>query len=126
MVCVFISLSLCVICFLLRGEDFLCVFLGLRLYLFLLVEEICWSILFIPPYIFTVLVVCSAEVAVVGVLGVGGCMLWAMYWLCCVLVVLCGFVLDYGVLVLFLPRCIVYCRFPGLHYMQDCKGRQGV
>jgi hypothetical protein len=30
-------------------------------------------------------------------------------------VVLCGFVLDSDVLVLFLLRCIVYCRVPGLH-----------
>ena len=62
----------------------MCVCLGLRLYLFLLAEEICCSILFIPPSIFIVLVVCSAGVAVVCVLGVGGCMLWGMYLLCCV------------------------------------------
>ena len=30
--------------------------------------------------------------------------------------VLCGFVLGCGVLVLFLPHCIVYYRVPGLHY----------
>ena len=42
---------------------------------------------------------------------------------CCVLcvgcvvffVVLCGFVLDCGILVMFLPRYIVHCRVPGLH-----------
>ena len=42
-------------------------------------------------------------------------MVWAMLWLCCVFVVLCGLVLDYGILVMFLPRCIVYYRVPGLH-----------
>jgi hypothetical protein len=92
----------------------LCVFLGLRLYLFLLVGEVWWSILLIPPYIFIVLVVCSAGVAVVGVLSVGGYVLRAMYWLC-FLVVLCGFVLYYGILVLFLQRCIVYDRVLCLH-----------
>jgi hypothetical protein len=71
--------------------------------------------MFIPPSIFIVLAVCNAWVTVVSVLGVGGCMLWAMYLLCCVFVVLCGFVLDCGILVLFLPRCIVYCRVPGPH-----------
>ena len=64
-----------------------CVFLDLRLYLLILVEEVCWSVPFIPLSIFIVLVVCSAGVAVVGVLGVGGCMFWAMYWLCCVFLV---------------------------------------
>ena len=29
--------------------------------------------------------------------------------------VLCGFDLDCDVLVMFLIRCIVYCRVPGLH-----------
>ena len=51
----------------------------------------------------------------------GGC--YGCWWIDgvgCVLVVLCffvlsGFVLDCGILVLFLPRCIVYCRVPGLH-----------
>ena len=111
----FVVLSFCGVGSLLRESFFWCVFLGLRLYLFLMVEEVCWSILFIPPSIFIVLVVCSAGAAVVGVLGVGGFVLWAMYWLCCVFVVLCGFVLDYGILGLFLPRCIVYYRVPGLY-----------
>ena len=72
--------------------------------------------MFIPSSNFISLVVCSAGVAVVGVLGVGGYVLRAMYWLCCVFFfVLCGFVLDCGILVLFLPRCIVYYRVPGLH-----------
>ena len=59
-------------------------FLGLRLYLLLVVEEVCWSILFFSPSIFPVLVGCSARDTVVDVLGGGGCMLWALYWLCCV------------------------------------------
>jgi hypothetical protein len=33
----------------------------------------------------------------------------------CFFVVLCGFVLDFGILVLILPRCIDDCRVPGLH-----------
>ena len=61
-----------------------CVFLDLRLYLLILVEEVCWSIPFIPLSIFIVLVVCRAGVAVVGVMGVGGLMVWAVCWLCCV------------------------------------------
>ena len=36
----------------------------------------------IPPSIFIVMVVCSVGVAVVGVLGVGGHVVRAMYWLC--------------------------------------------
>ena len=40
--------------------------------------------MFIPSSICIVLMVCSAGVAVVGVLGVGGYVLRAMYWLCCV------------------------------------------
>ncbi len=68
---------------------FFCVFLGLRLYMFLLVGGVWWSILFIPSYIFVVLMVCSAWVAVVGVLGVGGYGLRAMYWLCCVFLSFC-------------------------------------
>ena len=31
-------------------------------------------------------------------------------------VFLCGFVLDCGILVMFLPHCIVYYRVPDLHY----------
>jgi hypothetical protein len=69
----------------LRGEDsWGCVFLDLRLYLLMLVEEVCWSIIFFPLSIFIVLVVCSAGVAVVGVVGVHGFMVWAMCHLCCV------------------------------------------
>ena len=46
----------------------------------------------------------------------------------CVLVVLCfffvlsGFVLDCGILVLFLPHCIVYYRVPGLHCSRGLIG----
>ena len=47
-------------------------------------EEVCWSILFFPLSIFIVLVVCSAGVAVVGVVGVSEFMVWAMCRLCCV------------------------------------------
>ena len=68
------------------------------------------------------LVVCSAGVAVVDVLDVGGYVLRAMYWLCCVLSFLCGFVLDCGILVLFLSRCIVYYRVPGLHCARRLRG----
>ncbi len=75
----------CVVCFRLRGEVFwCCIFLDLRLYLLMLVEEVCWSIPFFPLSVFIVLVVCCDGVAVVGVMGVGGLMAWAMCWLCCV------------------------------------------
>ena len=37
--------------------------------------------------------------------------------------VLCGFVLDCGVLVLFHPHCIVYYRVPGLHCAWVCQVR---
>ena len=84
MVCVFVVLSFCGVSSLLCEGFFWCVFLGLRLYLFLLVGGVWWSILFIPSSMFVVLMVCSAWVAVVGVLGVGGYVLRAMYWLCCV------------------------------------------
>ena len=49
----------------------------------MLVEEVCWSILFFPLYIFIVLLGCRAGVDVVGVVGVGGFMVWARCWLCC-------------------------------------------
>ncbi len=100
--------------------------MGLRLYLLMLVEGICWSILFFPLSIFIVLVVYSAGVAMVVVVGVGRCMVWAMYWLCCVLVALCGFVLDCGIIVMFLPHCIVYCRVPGLHCARGLTGTWSV
>ena len=59
-------------------------FMDLRLYLLMSVEEVCWSIPFFPLSICIVLVVCRARVAVVGVVGVGGLMVWAMRWLCSV------------------------------------------
>jgi len=52
--------------------------------LLMLVEEVCWSIQFFPLYNFIVFVVRRAGVAVLGVVGVGGLMVWAMCWLCCV------------------------------------------
>jgi len=75
-----------VVCFLYlrRGDFWWCVFLDLRLYLCILVGEVCWSILFFPFSISIVLVVCGARVAVVGVVGVGGFVVWAMCRLCCV------------------------------------------
>ena len=50
-------------------------------------------------------------------------MSWVLVDICCGLcigcvvffVVLCGFVLDCGIIVMFLPRCIVYYRVPDLH-----------
>ena len=48
--------------------------------------------------------VCRVGVVVVGVVVVGGVTVKAMCWLCYVFVVLCGFVLDYDILVLFLPH----------------------
>ena len=110
-----------------RGEDFWgCVFLDLRLYLLMLVEEVCWSIPFFPLSIFIVLVVCRDGFAVMGVVGVGRLMVWAMCWLCYVFVVLCGFVLGRGVLVLFLPHCIVYYRVPGLYCSRGLIGTWSV
>ncbi len=60
----------------------------------------------------------------VGVVGVGGVELWAMYRFCCVFVVLCAFVLVCDILDLFLPHCDVYygvpclhCRVPGPRYL---------
>ena len=50
----------------------------------MLVEEDCWSILFFPLSIFILLVVCRAGVAEVGVVGVGGFMVWSMCLLRCV------------------------------------------
>ena len=41
-------------------------------------------------------------------------------------VVLCGFVLDCGILVQFLPYCIVYYRVPGLHYSVGLIGTWSV
>ncbi len=92
----------------------------------MLVGEVCWFILFFPLSIFTVLLVCSAGVAVVGVVGVGGFMVWAMCRLCCVFVGLCGFVIDRGILILSLPHCIVYYRVPGLHYSGGLIGTWSV
>ena len=64
-------------------------FLDLRLYVLMLMEKICWSILFFPLSIFTVLLVCRAGVAVVGVVGVDGFMVWAMCLLCCFFLSFC-------------------------------------
>ncbi len=50
----------------------------------MLVEKVCWSILFFPLSIFIEVLVCGTWVAVVGVVGVGGFIMWAMCWLCCV------------------------------------------
>jgi hypothetical protein len=63
MVCVLVVLSFCGVNSRLREGFFWCVCLGLRLYLFLLVGGVWWSILFIPTSIFIVLVVCSAGFA---------------------------------------------------------------
>ncbi len=67
----------------------LCFFLDLRLYLLMLVEEVLLIYSFFPLSIFIVLVVCCAGIAVVGVVGVGGLMVWAMCWLCCVFFSFC-------------------------------------
>ena len=67
--------------------------------------------------------VCRAGVIVVGVVGVGEFMAWAMCCLCCVF---CGIVLDCGILALFLPHCNVYCRVPGLRYSGGLIGTWSV
>ncbi len=96
------------VCFLLRrGGVCCCAFLDLRLYLFLLLGVVCWSILFFPVSVGIVLVVCGEGVTVVGVVGVGGFVMWAMCRLCCVFFVLCDCVLVCDILVLFLPHYYV-------------------
>ena len=79
------------------------------------VGEVYRYICLFPLSIFIVLLVCPARGVEVGVVSVGGFMVWATCWLCCVFFVLCGFVLDRGLLVMFHPHCIVYYRVPGLH-----------
>ena len=58
-----------------------CVFLGRRLYVLVFVAEVCRSMFFVPHSIFIVLLVCHARVVEVGVVSVGGFMVWATCWL---------------------------------------------
>ena len=54
--------------------------------------------------------------------SVDGFFIWASCWLCWIFFVLCGFVLDCGVLVMFHPHCIFYYRVPGLHFARGLIG----
>jgi hypothetical protein len=75
--------------FLLRGVVvWNCVFLDLRLYALMCVEEVCGSVLGGSLFVFTVLLVFFAGVVELGVASVGGLIAWATYCLCCVFVVL--------------------------------------
>jgi hypothetical protein len=69
--CVFVVWLCCVFCLLLFvGGCCCCVFLVLRLY-------------------FWMLVLCLSGVFVVGIVGVGGFMLWSLFCLCCVFLSFC-------------------------------------
>ena len=61
-----------------------CAFLYLRLYALMCVGEVCGSVFGGSLFVFIVLLVCSAEVVVLSVVSVGGFMVWATCWLCCV------------------------------------------
>jgi hypothetical protein len=77
--------SFCVCCFLLRGMVvWCCVFLDLRLYALMCMGEIHMSVFGGSLFVFIVLLVCSARVVELGVVSVGGFMMWATCRLCCV------------------------------------------
>jgi len=77
--CVFVVCSFGAFCLLLFVGGFCCcVFLDLRLYLIMLVVEVCWSSMVFLLSIVMLLVVCLSGVVDESFVGVGGFMVWSM------------------------------------------------